>query len=322
MVNDIQRDPDLWLEDGNIVIVASSTIAFRVYKGLLGRVSAVFEDTFKFKPDPEEKIDNCPVVHVPDSPVEMGHFLRAVFRSGLFLSRQRTLSFATIASIIRIAHKYQAQEIVDVVSDRLEDFLIPGPGHWIDSPALSWKERWELGQKQCGIAFDLQDAIESVNLAHLIDKPLMLPVALYLCCLLDPVQLRHGITRADLNVVEKLSDEDFARCVRALSVLAKECHATVLRSLAGWHTACSKCDNKLDAGFATYGRDAREGLTWALSDMLVRVDRRAAPGWNLRNLCSLCRESWWKCSAEECVKTRKNLPKYFALEDLDGWDSE
>ena len=69
MANDIQRDPDLWLEDGNVVIVANSTTAFRVYKGLLGQVSAVFEEMFKFKPDPGEVSDICPAVHVPDSPV-------------------------------------------------------------------------------------------------------------------------------------------------------------------------------------------------------------------------------------------------------------
>ena len=83
MANSTQRDPDLWFEDGNIVIVANLTVAFRVYEGLLGRISPVFEDTFRFRPDPGETIDNCPVVHIPDSPVEMGHFLRAVFRSNL-----------------------------------------------------------------------------------------------------------------------------------------------------------------------------------------------------------------------------------------------
>ena len=53
------------------------------------------------------------------------------------LSRQHPIPFATIASIIRIAHKYQAQEILDESSDRLANFLIPALGHWIDATTLS-----------------------------------------------------------------------------------------------------------------------------------------------------------------------------------------
>ena len=83
IADDIQRDPDMWLEDGNLVLVANSTTAFRVYKGLLGQVSPVFRDMLELKPSPGDTIDDCPVIHVPDSAVDFGHFLRAVFRPSL-----------------------------------------------------------------------------------------------------------------------------------------------------------------------------------------------------------------------------------------------
>ncbi|KAM5544902.1 hypothetical protein V8D89_001800 [Ganoderma adspersum] len=328
MANDIQRDPDLWLEDGNVVIVANSTTAFRVYKGLLGRVSAIFEETFKFKPDPGETIDSGPVVHVPDSPVEMGHFLRAVFRSGLSLSRQHPIPFATIASIIRIAHKYQAQEILDAASDRLANFLVPGPGHWIDATTLSWKERWELGQKQCSITFEPKDAIEAVNLAHLIENPLILPVGFYLCCLMDPIQLRDGVARAD-GVLEKLSDRDFARCMRTIPVLATRCHGTVLRLLNVCCSAaphgCSRCGTKFGGMLDRYIEtiNIKQEHIPPLSDLLVRADRRVTPAsvWSRNTLCSACDDSSPLNSfGEECVKTRKCLSKYFAIEGMDEVD--
>ncbi|PIL28387.1 hypothetical protein GSI_09538 [Ganoderma sinense ZZ0214-1] len=329
MAETIHRDPDLWLEDGNLVIVASSTTAFRVYRGLLGRVSAVFKDTFEFTaPDPREmvEIDDCPVVRVPDSPVEMGHFLRAVFRPGAFISSQDTLPFATVAAVIRVAHKYQAQEVLAAASDRLESFLIPGPGHWIDSPALSWEDRWTLGQRQCGIAFEAQDAIEAVNLARLVDRPRMLPVALYLCCFVDPVRLRDGVARAD-GVVEKLSDEDFARCMRALPALAVECHATVSRSLNERGSVsprlCSDCKKSpgLNVMLHEYLDNVMPGRICPLSDLLVRVDRRSVPvgtGWPWTKFCTACRACWLQVVGEECVKIRKRFDEFFALKDLDA----
>ena len=76
------RDEELWFEDGNIVIIAARIKAFRVYKGLLAQVSVVFRDMLELDPAPNETLYGCPLVHVPDSPVEMSPFLRAVFLSG------------------------------------------------------------------------------------------------------------------------------------------------------------------------------------------------------------------------------------------------
>ena len=74
----IRKDEGLWLEDGNIVLVARNAVAFRVYKGLLIRTSPVFRDMFAIgqadTPD-GETIDGCSVVHVTDTPEDMGAFL-------------------------------------------------------------------------------------------------------------------------------------------------------------------------------------------------------------------------------------------------------
>ncbi|OJT14410.1 hypothetical protein TRAPUB_9051 [Trametes pubescens] len=79
---DVEHDPDFWLEDGNIVVVAQNT-AFRVHRGVLARRSEVFSGLFTV-PQPEyevgvEKIDGCPVVRVQDSLHDFKHFLHALY---------------------------------------------------------------------------------------------------------------------------------------------------------------------------------------------------------------------------------------------------
>ena len=243
------------------------------------------------------------------------------------LSSQPALPFAMIASTTRIANKYKAQEIVDTASNRLANFLIPGHGHWIDAVALSWKERWKVGQEQCGITLEPKDAVEAVNLAHLIRKPLMLPVAFYLCCLMDPVQLRNGVVRAD-GVVEKLSDHDFARCMRTIPILAAQCHATVLRSLDVRYSTlpkvCSTCQERLGGVLNRYieAINTERKHVPPLSDLLVRADRRETPVsvWMSKGLCSACDDSWLKGMGVGCVKTRECLAKCFAIEGMDETD--
>ena len=68
---DLQKDEEVWLSDGNIVVVAANKIAFRVHKSILALQSEVFSDLFSLPGADEatpETMDGCPVVHVSDSP--------------------------------------------------------------------------------------------------------------------------------------------------------------------------------------------------------------------------------------------------------------
>ena len=79
----IHRDQDLWLPDGNIVIVAQN-VAFQAHKSVLALHSEVFQDLFLVSgstgtvpnpPEPTETIDDCPVVRVSDDPNDLRHLL-------------------------------------------------------------------------------------------------------------------------------------------------------------------------------------------------------------------------------------------------------
>lgn len=74
-LDNVKRDPDLWLEDGNIVLMARDA-AFRIYRGLLVKQSTVFADMFATgTPTSDESLDGCPVFRLSDAPGDLKHLL-------------------------------------------------------------------------------------------------------------------------------------------------------------------------------------------------------------------------------------------------------
>ena len=75
-LDNLKRDADLWMEDGNIVLVERD-VAFRIYRGLLTKQSTVFGDMFATgDPAADEHLDGCPVVRLPDAPSDLKHLLQ------------------------------------------------------------------------------------------------------------------------------------------------------------------------------------------------------------------------------------------------------
>lgn len=77
----VQPDPELWFEDGNVIVVAQKT-AYRFHRGALSRHSEIFRGLFTV-PQPEasstQTMDGCPVIHVTDSSYDFKHLLRVVY---------------------------------------------------------------------------------------------------------------------------------------------------------------------------------------------------------------------------------------------------
>lgn len=77
------RHPELWYDDGTIVIKAENTL-FRVYRGQLVRRSEVLCKLLsspELKPD--EEVEGCPVVELFDSASDVEHLLRAMLSGPL-----------------------------------------------------------------------------------------------------------------------------------------------------------------------------------------------------------------------------------------------
>ena len=74
----MKHDEELWLDDGNIILVAQD-VGFRVYKGLLTKQSPVFQDLLGSKENrADEYMDGVPVVRIFDSPYDLRHLLRVL----------------------------------------------------------------------------------------------------------------------------------------------------------------------------------------------------------------------------------------------------
>lgn len=71
----------LWFDDGNVVLVACTSMAFRVHKSVLALKSTVFRDMFAMPQPAEESkfVEGCAVVHVDDSSRELEDFLTLVY---------------------------------------------------------------------------------------------------------------------------------------------------------------------------------------------------------------------------------------------------
>ena len=74
------RHPEMWLEDGNLVLVASHTTAFRVHRSVISQKSGVFADMFSFpQPTGSGNASEITTIHLPDSPKDMFYFLDAIY---------------------------------------------------------------------------------------------------------------------------------------------------------------------------------------------------------------------------------------------------
>jgi len=72
----LQKDTHVYLDDGNIVLVAGMT-CFRVHRSLLAKYSPIFRDMFSLpQPEDQEMYDGVPMVELQDDP----DILRALLR--------------------------------------------------------------------------------------------------------------------------------------------------------------------------------------------------------------------------------------------------
>ena len=71
------RHSQFWLEDGNIILVASEIMGFRVHRSVLALKSDFFKDML-ILPQPkasssDTSASHCPVLHLQDSPEDLAY---------------------------------------------------------------------------------------------------------------------------------------------------------------------------------------------------------------------------------------------------------
>lgn len=114
---------DLWYSDGSVVLVAEKT-AFRVHSTILAAHSEVFRDMFAIPQpilaDPDVEIyESCQVLHLQDSPADLGHFLKSIYDLSYFIPGKKT-KFPIVSAVLRLSTKYHTP----VLRQRAIDLLV------------------------------------------------------------------------------------------------------------------------------------------------------------------------------------------------------
>ncbi|KAJ7747301.1 hypothetical protein B0H16DRAFT_1555451 [Mycena metata] len=185
------HDPDLYFDDGNIVLSVKDgkqqTIYFRLYKGILAKNSPVFSDMLAMPSPPAmDQYDEAPLVEMPDDADDLRALLFLLFTpdsiSGLLNSPRfpRKLLEPT-----RLAKKYQVDWILQAVASQLQK-------SW-PTTLLGWDRAITNDHEQTSLMFSggpmhndgtlefplLPEPVSSIHLARLCDTPAILPFAFY-----------------------------------------------------------------------------------------------------------------------------------------------
>ena len=235
-LEDLARDNDFWLVDGTVVLIARK-VAFKVYMGLLAEQSPVFSDVFSSASSNSSKtLDHAPVVHLSDSPEDLRHLLRALLpnrqrwfvyfslfsepfcsqsrNTSLFATRKASpLQFNQLSALVRLAHKYQIDDLQAQAVSALETYFVP------DLASLATRSPAFKAPEGCGI--------EMIYLARLLDMPNLLPFAFY-CATFVGGRVANGWSLED-GTVRHLEPDDLRRYIdgygklraRAESMLAR-----------------------------------------------------------------------------------------------------
>ncbi|THH02367.1 hypothetical protein EW026_g487 [Hermanssonia centrifuga] len=165
------QDPDLWFNDGSVVLEAEKTV-FKVYGGILSQHSGspVFGDMFSFpQPDEHDKdaetYDGRPLIHIPDSAHDLHHFLKALHDSSL-----EPPDILAITAVLRLSTKYEVNHLRARAITVLSRWYPPTLEAFIVLPR-SFLPREEFPRH-----------VLVANIARETDVPVLLPAALLLCC--------------------------------------------------------------------------------------------------------------------------------------------
>lgn len=120
------------------------------------------------------------------------------------------MEFGVLASIVRMAHKYQVDAILEEALRRLKTVFT--------SDFDTWEQH--QGMSTAIVTLSTEDALEAVNLSLLTGRTEMLASAFYMCAQLDVQTLFKGVTRAD-GTLEQLSTYDLQRCLTGTMLLLK-----------------------------------------------------------------------------------------------------
>ncbi|KAJ7633425.1 hypothetical protein DFH06DRAFT_1004367 [Mycena polygramma] len=231
----VERSPDVWFEDGTIILEAECT-QFKVFKGILAANSTVFNDMLVVGsiPDTNEMVQGCPVVHVYDTALDLKHFLKALHHVGYY-DPAETKDFLLIAAILRLSTKYNV------------DFLRRRALAHISSLYPTTLQEWDQRKDTAMEVFNARP-FAVLLLAKETGHQALLPACMYLCAdSVDINDILDGLTSIDGKHLE-LDWPDKRSCIRGRQNLLLALRAEVFAFLTGSLTihnctSVQRCDS-------------------------------------------------------------------------------
>ncbi|KAI1787700.1 hypothetical protein LXA43DRAFT_683479 [Ganoderma leucocontextum] len=318
----LQKDADVWLSDGSIVVVAADNVAFRVHKSTLSLRSEIFRDLFSL-PNADaattETMDGCPIVRVSDSSHDIRHlFLVLCCGKNYYYDGDALIAapFEVLASLIRMAHKYAVPDILDHALSRLKKYYTDDLAAWRDA---EMRARY--------VATKVEHALTVVELARLTNTSSLLPTAFLLCTELLPSYYlsEEGVPSALGIAMLPISDQ--LTLISARGDVMHACAERTLRLLAT--VPCRGCRTPAACNVS------REAPLSAIRDRNVFPDPplyeqdvlkpMATTLWGdtpWRRFCGSCREALTEADETESQWIWSSLPGIFGMKlDKDSWPS-
>ncbi|KAJ7456054.1 hypothetical protein FB451DRAFT_1276927, partial [Mycena latifolia] len=300
------RAEGLWFEDCGLIIQTENTI-FRVSGAFLAVRSPVFADMLAL-PTPQNAalMFGCLVVHLPDSAADVTVFLKALIYSEFFEPFPAPTTFAILAGVLRMSHKYA----VDVLRKRSLVHLSSAHPMTLEQ----W-QRADVDFKPSWFDAVYCDYIEMVLLARQTSALWVLPSVFYRMC-------RYSFRLED-NIINggasgALRSRDKVVCIRATRFLEAAATSNILEFL--WSPQDEKFCRDWDYCIQSRCRLRRiaEGRRRSSPDDdigFTPLEIWQEEDWKQLDICARCLPRMKKAHQEAQQSLWNQLPEIFELPD-------
>ncbi|KAJ7062499.1 hypothetical protein C8F01DRAFT_100643 [Mycena amicta] len=297
------RVQELWFKDGTLVIKAENLL-FRVYGGLLAKVSPIFESMLEFpQPAEEETIDGCPVVELHDTAQDAKCFLQALFDYRFFLPPPERTDWRIVCGVMRLSKKYDVEELSVRALKHLSTAFV-----------------MDLDQYPGNPTFDLNPMglTHLVRLGRELSIHWFLPAAFYQLCSVAPIgDIVSGVTEGTEHV--ELSLNDKVLCARGIVNMRLEAGSKICDFL--WDPAtvpgCSRPKRCAESRISL----RRQVESWRINgngNGTFPLTLWECTDWSRLSVCDACLGAAKLTHAEALCGFWRSLPTKFALQ---GWDA-
>ena len=232
------------------------------------------------------------------------------------------MTFPVLAALARLSHKYQFNALFAAVICRLERIFPTKLNVWDRGGGLNRNDPHRLSSTE---------VIEALNLFRLINRPNMIPTALYRCAQLGPHSILCGEMRADGVTRERLSLSDMELCIKLKEKLLK----VNARLLIWLHEACDARFRKVyeKSTDCLYLETCKRGLRSAIRKCLRDIRKYTStdplnmcyipampPSLVDGDMCHMCGDVLETAYFQEPRKIWAELPGIMGV-NVDNWNS-